>query len=145
MHDKSWLIFCGVFATIGTVCAVIGWYNWQSTSHIVRNGIQVDGWVIENYPHPDRKKRYLYAPVVQFLDKNGEMRKYTSTTFTNPAQFQVGEQIKVWYLEKSPEKVMIPGPDYWLVPAVLGGFGLVFSLIGYPALIRALIKSMLGF
>lgn len=144
MQDKSWLIFCGVFATIGTVCALIGWYNWRNVSHIKRNGVEVSGWVIENYPHPDRKKRYLYAPVVQYLDKSGEMKKYTSTTFTNPPEFQVGEQVQVWYLAEDPEQVSIPGTNFWLVPAVLGGFGLIFSLIGYPALIKALFKGLFG-
>ncbi|MEZ4828358.1 MAG: DUF3592 domain-containing protein [Bacteroidia bacterium] len=144
MQDKSWLIFTGVFATIGTVCAIIAWYNWRNTTHIMRHGVEVSGWVVENYPHPQWKKRYMYAPVVQFMDKNGEMRKYVSTTFTNPAEFQVGEQIKVWYLEEDPEKVSIPGANYWLVPAVLGGFGLIFGLIGYPALIKALLKALFG-
>ena len=139
--DKGWLLFTGVFALIGTGLFVGAYYSWHSTQRIIRAGIETKGVVIDTRYGRDKQGRTTtsQAPVIQFRTVAGEPVTYYSTLYTTPAIFNVGETMTLWYLpEKPQEEVVLEGADSWLITAVLGGMGVIFALIGYPALIRAL-------
>lgn len=140
--DKSWLIFLGVFALVGVVCIGIAWYVWSKNRSLKASGIETAGVVVGHLQGwRDRHHRSnAVAVVVQYADAQNSPRTYTSSTYTSPALFDVGETVRLWYLEGQPDQVLLEGKDEWLLPAILGGFGLVFSLIGLPGLIRELLK-----
>ena len=141
ISDKITLGFFGLFAAVGTVCAIIAFVSYRSTYRIVHGGLEAEGIVVENYAAPravGKLQGTAMAPVVQFRATNGEVLKYTSTTFTTPVSHPVGAAVRIWYLPENPQVATLEGVDSWLIPVVLGGFGLVFCLIGWPTVLRTL-------
>ena len=106
------------------------------------NGIEKTGVVIAHHQKNQIPKTSAYAVVVQYMDENNQPRVYYSTTYTTPVMFQIGENVKLWYLKEKPADVLLEGKDEWLIPMVLAGFGLVFGLIGLPALFKELFKML---
>lgn len=147
LKDKIWLGFCCMFAFIGTMFALIAWSSWHSTYKIVRNGIQTQGTVVENYRRPTRPsetRTTSLAPVVQFFTESGEAVKYYSQTYTTPAIHEVGETVAIWYLPDNPQQATLNGADAWILPVVFGIFGAAACLIGYPALIKIIFRGASG-
>ncbi|WP_338876293.1 DUF3592 domain-containing protein [Spirosoma sp. SC4-14] len=141
------LLFFGLFALVGTVFTVAAYISWKSTQRIVQTGIETQGIVIDTYYSRDKRGRTTtaQAPIVQFRTVDGTPITYYSQTYTTPASFQVGDTVKLWYMPDKPQQdVTLEGADSWLLPAVFGGFGIIFSLIGYPSLIGSLVKALKG-
>ena len=144
LKDKITLGFFGLFALIGTVCAIGAYISYRSTYRIVRNGIETEGLVVETYTAPravGKTSSTTMAPVVQFTTGDGAVVRYASTTFTNPVSHPIGATVKMWYLPENPQVVVLEGADSWLIPAVLGGFGIIFCLIGWPTVLRMLFQN----
>ncbi|WP_441656240.1 DUF3592 domain-containing protein [Fibrella musci] len=106
------------------------------------HGIETHGVVIAHHKKRQLSPSTAQAVVVQYTDQRNQPQIYYSTTYTTPPMFQIGEVIKLWYLKDRPNELLMEGKDEWLLPMVLGGFGLVFSLIGLPGLIRSLLGTL---
>ena len=144
IHSKITLGFFGLFALCGTVCAIIAFVSYRSTYRIVHEGVEAQGLVVENYAAPravGKTSTTALAPVVEFRTGGGELVRYASTTFTTPVSHPVGARVRVWYLPENPQVVTLEGVDSWLIPVVLGGFGLIFCLIGWPTVLRTLLHN----
>lgn len=142
--DKLWLIFLGAFAVVGIVCTCLAYSIWNKNRYIKTKGIETTGQVIGHHQQRQIKTTTALAVIVQYVDYQNQPRVYYSTTYTTPALFQVGENIRLWYLREKPDEILMEGKDEWLLPLVLGGFGLVFSLIGLPGLIKSLVGLLFG-
>lgn len=140
--DKFWLLFLGVFALVGVVCSGIAYSLWRKTRYLKAHGIEARGVVIAHYKKQQISPSTAQAVVVQYTDHRNQPQVYYSTTYTTPPMFPIGETIRIWYLKDQPNELLLEGTDEWLVPVVLGGFGLVFSLIGLPGLIRSLLGTL---
>lgn len=130
-----------LFALIGTAFAVAAFINWQSTRQLIQTGIETKGVVIDMHHTRDKRGRITtsLAPVVQFVTKEGKSVTYYSQTYTTPAGFAIGESVMLWYLPSDPQhNVTLKGADSWVLSAVLGLFGVVFSFIGYPLLVGSI-------
>lgn len=141
------LLFFGLFALVGTVFAIAAYISWKSTARIIQTGVETQGIVIDTHYSRDKRGRTTtaQAPIVQFRTTDGTPITYYSQTYTTPASFTIGDTVKLWYLPNNPkEDVTLEGADSWLLPAVFGGFGVIFSLIGYPSLISSLLKALKG-
>lgn len=138
LGDKLWLGFLGLFALVGIVCASIAYSLWSKNRHMKANGIETTGVVIGHHQKNQIQRTTALAVVVQYTDYRNQPRVYYSTTYTTPVMFQVGETIRLWYLKDKPDDILMEGKDEWLLPMVLGGFGLVFSLIGLPGILKSL-------
>ncbi|GAB4041131.1 DUF3592 domain-containing protein [Spirosoma gilvum] len=142
--DKLKYIFLGLFALVGTIFLIVAYMTWQSTQKIVNTGIETKGVVVGNRYNYDSHGRTTssQAPVVQFTTQQGRSITYYSSTYTSPPSFDVGETVTLWYLPNNPqEDIILDGVDGWILPAVFGFLGVVFSLIGYPLLISSLRKD----
>lgn len=145
LKDRGWLLFTGFFALVGTGLLLGAYVSWHATQRIIRAGIETKGVVIDTRYGRDSQGRTTtsQAPVIQFRTATGQPITYYSSTYTTPAHFSVGETVTLWYLPEMPqEAVILEGADSWLVAAVLGGIGIVFALIGYPALISTLLGAL---
>ncbi|WP_420151776.1 DUF3592 domain-containing protein [Spirosoma sp.] len=139
--ERLGLLFAGLFALVGTVFIIVAYMNWQSTQRIIKTGIETKGVVVDLRYGRDKKGRTTtaQAPVVEFTTSAGKSITYYSQTYTTPAGFAVGETVTLWYLPDDPqESITLEGTEIWILPAVFGGMGIVFSLIGYPLLIGSL-------
>lgn len=137
--DKLWLGFLGLFALVGIVCASIAYSLWSKNRNMKTNGIETTGVVIGHHQKRQIPTTTSLAVIVQYTDYRNQPRIYYSTTYTTPVMFQVGEKIRLWYLKEKPDDILMEGKDEWILPMVLGGFGLVFSLIGLPGLVKSLV------
>lgn len=139
--DKSWLLFLGVFSLVGIVCSGLAHRSWTQNRTLKANGVETTGVVI------DLRRQWKSAPnrstalavVVQYTDVQQKPQVYYSQLYTTPPLFQPGETVRLWYQLDDPNNVLLEGKDEWLIPAVLAGFGLVFSLIGLPGLVKELL------
>ena len=142
--SKPGPLFFGLFALLGTIFLIVAYYTWQSTKRIKETGIKTQGLVVGTRYNEDSQGRTTssQAPVVQFTTVTGKPMTYYSTTYTSPPSFDVGETVTLWYLPDNPQEVILEGIDGWILPAVFGFLGLVFSLIGYPLLIGSWFKAV---
>jgi hypothetical protein len=141
LKEKAGLLFFGLFALIGTGLLIGAYYSWQYTQRIRETGVETTGVVIDTRYSRDKHGRTTtaQAPIIRFNIADGTPVTYYSQTYTTPASFDVGETVKLWYMpEKPQEDVILEGMTNWILPLVLGGMGIIFSLIGYPGVIRSL-------
>ncbi len=138
--SKSWLVFCGLFSTVGIVCLSIGFNVWNKNRAFKKTGVETTAVVIGHHKKKQIPATTAQAVILQYATKTEEYKIFYSTTYTTPPLFQVGEQVKIWYQLDQPENVLMEGKDEWLVPMILFGFGTIFSLIGVPGFIRELMK-----
>jgi len=69
-------------------------------------------------------------PVVSY-ELRGEPYQITGTAWSNPPAYAVGAQVQVLYPPDQPRAARIYSWfDFWFTPALLGGVGLVFALVG---------------
>lgn len=138
--SKSWLVFCGLFSTVGIVCLSIGFNVWNKNRDFKKSGVETTAMVIGLHKKKQIPATTAQAVILQYNTKTEENKIFYSTTYTTPPLFQVGEQIKIWYQPDQPENVLMEGKDEWLIPMILFGFGTIFTLIGLPGFIKELLK-----
>ena len=134
----SWVIFSGAFSLVGLVCLGFAYYFWNKNRKLKSSGVETTALVIAHYKKPQIPPSTAKAVVIQYTDNHNQTRVYYSTLYTTPVQFQVGETIRIWYQKGNPNEVLMEGKDEWLLPTVLGAFGVIFSLIGLPSLLKEL-------
>ena len=78
-----------------------------------------------------RSPRPLYFPVVVFTTPSGQRNRFTSPSGSADPDHAVGDAVTVLFDAERPDAACIRSfASLWLVPIVLGGFGLVFALLG---------------
>lgn len=138
IQNNFWLFFCGLFAFVGTVLGAAGFAFWRDSEQLVRTGVATEGTVVRLVYN---QKSGTTAPVIEYeTDWNGP-QTYVSSTFTSPPVYSVGERVPMWYSPNDPTQVVLDGTDRWLLPAIFGGFFLIFGSIGYGGLAWQFFKS----
>jgi hypothetical protein len=90
----------------------ISTYSWVS------NAESIDGTVIELVPSRD-KKSFAFAPRVAYLQA-GKDCQFTSTQFSHPPDFDVGEKLKIVINAKTNEERIASFGQLYGFPLVLG-------------------------
>lgn len=143
MRLSAELIITIILTFGGTLFSAIAYKEWKSTTHIIKEGKQTKGVVIELVRRPRRTGEQFQstsmAPVVLFYTEKGQ-QKYYCQTYTTPAQYAIGDQVDILYMPDEPNKATLKGLDSWILPAAFGIFGSVMALIGYSLLINLLIR-----
>lgn len=137
--DKFLVTIFAAFSLVGIVCSAIGYNIWNKHSQLKKQGIETTALVVGHYEKKQIKSTTARAVIIQYKDYNDSLRTFYSTTYTTPPMFQVGEIIKIWYSKDKPDDILMEGKDEWIIPTVLGVFGIIFSLIGIPSLIKELL------
>ncbi|WP_428657852.1 DUF3592 domain-containing protein [Runella sp.] len=131
MKNNFWVLFFGIFAVIGTVFGVVAYYAWDADQYIRRNGVETTGTVVSF----NRNSKGSSAPVISYTTQSGETLTYYSSTYSSPSAYDAGEEVKLWYLPNEPQELVLAGIDSWLLPAIFGGFFVIFGGIGYGGFI----------
>jgi hypothetical protein len=121
------LVATFIFFGIGTF---LGYQRYQFFS---QNKATTEGKVIQNV-EKKRKKGYKtkisYSPIFQFSTPEGQTYTIASDLATNPAQYEVGEQVKLYYNPAKPDEARpYSWIDSWLIPLVFIGFGILLFVI----------------
>lgn len=135
LKKKIDLAVCLMLCICGAVFAIIAIREWRSTGRILRMGKQTRGVVVEMARRPRKVGETgtpnSFAPVVLFLNENGQQQKYYSQLYTAVQSYEIGQQVDIWYLPEEPQEATLNGGDAWVLPLVFGIFGSVMCLIGY--------------
>lgn len=127
------------FFLVGALLAGISYYIYQGNQSLVKNGIATQGIVIGM--HRIDRKKYPVAPSIRYFTRDGKEHVFHSSEGRNPPEYQIGQEVKLYYDPKKPEDVYLDG-NYLLV-YVFAGMASVFWLIsiwGVPAAVVAIWK-----
>lgn len=124
MRSKGCMyFFFGIFAAASLVCGVLSaglvYFRYQFTS----SGIQTTGTVVDLL-----RSNSSVAPVVSYLDEQGEEHLYQSSSYTSINPPAIGDKLQVYYLPGSPEEIELEGEGWFnLFPLIFffthGGVG----------------------
>lgn len=108
------LLFGLLFFTIGSGMT----YRQRS---LEKQGLEAPGVVVgldESYDSDGS----TYAPIVQFKTSSGQSVEFTTSYYSSPPSFKVGQPVVVVYSPESPEKAVIKGDGQIL--------HIIFMLVG---------------
>jgi hypothetical protein len=61
----------------------------------------------------------------------GEPYQITGNSWSSPPAYAIGDQVRVLYPPGQPKAAQLESWfDFWFLPALLGGIGLLFTLVG---------------
>jgi len=108
---------------------VISFHTWQFT----RTAKRTNGTVIEMRAQADKDSGggAAYAPTFRFQDARGSQHTVSSSIYSAPPEFRVGESVMVLYASGDPQSARID--SYWQVwglPSLLGILGSFDLLVG---------------
>lgn len=123
------LMFPALFGLIGLcLLAPALWTGYQSW-HFLYVAQSAPGSVIA-LDWQDDTDTSLARPVVRY-EIRGDPYQINGATWASSSAYAVGEQVQVLYPPDQPSAARIYSWfDFWFLPALLGGIGLVFELVG---------------
>ena len=71
-----------------------------------------------------------YSPVVQFTAKSGEQITFTDASGQNPAKYDIGQQVTVYYQPQNPKDAMLNDNSQPVLWAILGILAVFFIGMG---------------
>lgn len=131
---KIFKLVGGIFFIIGVAMLIGTGYFYSSQNDFIATAKSSQGEVIDlirKESRDDGTTSYTYAPAVRFADDRGERQEFVSNHSSNPPAYSKGENVEVLYAPDNPGDAIID--DFWGrwgIVAILGGTGLIFSLIG---------------
>jgi len=128
---KPWL-FTAIFLTVGLGLLGGGVYSFMSTREFLGNAVSANGVVTDLEERWDSDdSSYTYYPRVRFETETGQAHEFTGDVGSSPASFDVGEEVRVLFDPADPSGARIDSfMQLWFVSLILGGLGLVFSVVG---------------
>jgi len=123
---RAWLI-CG----LGALATGCGFAIYRSVW--LSRAVSTKGTIVSVSEIPDQQNNAVnYAPTFTFKAADGGTYAVTSDVATNPPSFEVGEEVRIWYIGSNPRSAEIDSFwQLWLVPVVCGGLGIFFAGAGY--------------
>lgn len=135
-----WL-FGAVFLVVGLGLLTGGFFLWHSHADFVARATRADGVVTDQAYRTSSKGGGTYAPVVEFTTDDGSVVRMTGSTGSSSPSYARGEHVRVLYDRANPERAQIDSfMENWIGPMILGGIGLVFSLVG-GGLVGSLVRQ----
>ncbi len=127
------LIFTGVGLGLVIAGLVVSIPRWN----LVADGAVATGTVVSF----TRTSKGNQRPVVEFKPPRGRAIRTTATVGTSSGTYRVGERIRVYYDRQEPEdNVLDPFTELWFFLMLLCGRGTLFSGMGMPLLVLALVR-----
>lgn len=120
------VIGLGCAAMVGALAATL--HTW----HFTRVAHRTDGAVIEMRTQTDKDSGSVsYAPTFRFQDASGIQHTVSSSFYSSPPEFHVGDAVTVLYRSDDPQTARID--SYWQVwglPSLLGIIGSIQLPVG---------------
>lgn len=119
-----------LFSLIGAAVLVGAFFSYQNTATFLDEAVEARGTVTD-LVYSRSSDSSSYYPVVKFQAGNGQLVEFQSSSGSNPASYDVGESVSVFYRVGEPQSARINGFfSLWglsLILAILGG---AFFLVG---------------
>lgn len=112
-------------------------------ARVLKRGLKAEGKVVEIRKDPGRffgpPPAEGFAPVVEYTTGSGNIVKHFSTTYRNPARYQIGDEVAVWYSEyKTNRESTLQDDEPGDLPRTLFFVGLTLILFALPKVIVGL-------
>jgi hypothetical protein len=133
-------IALAMFGCVGLIAFIAGCIWGYQRFTLYRDGVSVQGVVIENTQTRSRDKdghtSVSYYPVVEFTAQGGEKHRFTGSTGSSTADYEAGAKVAVRYDPGNPSRAQITDfAQFWLGPLGVGVFGFMFLAGGIGAFI----------
>lgn len=129
------------FTVVGIGMLAGAFFLFTNTQEFLKSALTADGTVVE-LVRTRSTDSYTYKPVVEFKTRDGSLIEFTSSSSSNPPSYSQGEIVEVLYQESFPEQAKINGFfSLWGGPAIVGGLGSAFFLIGVSILLLGALKG----
>ena len=102
--------------------------QYEKTKQLLATGIQTKARVIDVLKERS-DDRYMYRPVFEYENKNGETIVYESNFRSNPAAYSIGDTVKLVYSRSGDERKIVSFWGLYLWPVILLCFALPTLLI----------------
>lgn len=128
---RTFKVIFGIgFPAVGILLIAIGIAVYVSGERARSSGVIATGNVVgvEEWVDPEGS---MYAPIVRFTTREGEVVEFTSKTRSRPAEYDPGDVVPVLYSPDAPKEAEIDSAfGRFGAPAILGGVGLVLAVVG---------------
>lgn len=121
----------GIFLPIGLALLAAAVWSFSDDRRFARGAIPGSGTVVELASSTDSDGDTSWRPVVEFIDRDGEMHRFTGRVGSNPPSYREGERVDVLYDGWSPTNARIDSYfDRHFGTTLFGGMGALFALVG---------------
>ncbi|HNL38625.1 MAG TPA: DUF3592 domain-containing protein [Saprospiraceae bacterium] len=136
IKNNFWFFFFGIFATVGTILGIVGVVIWRSSDELIAHGARAEGRVIDLVYNGSSANA-----VIEYNTEWGGKERFVSKVATSPPAYRIGETVTIWYDPKQPGRATADGFDRWFLPALFGGFFLIFGGIGWGGIGWQVVKK----
>lgn len=105
-----WILLYGFFFALGSFLMYGAYTQYQKTEMLLEKGIRTTAKVTELLTSSSSDGT-TYAPVFEFKDRQKNAHTYTSTIYSRPPAYQVGEKVKIVYSPK--DKTNVKTISFW--------------------------------
>ncbi len=138
---KTLKIIKYIFSIAGLGMLVGSFFLYQGTSEFLSDAIKVDGVVVD-LVRSRSSDSTTYAPKIRFKTETGTMIEFTSSSGSNPPSYSRGEQVKIFYSSKNPDKAKVDSFfSLWGGAVIVGILGSTFSLVGFGMILFGIRKQ----
>jgi hypothetical protein len=125
---KALVVFGSIFGFFGLGMVIGAALSFSNTQDFLLVARTAPGKIVALEPVRS-KNGYVYHPVAEF-QVDGFIHHHRSASGSNPAAFNVGDQVEIYYDPKNPERARIHSfMELWGLAAILGGMGSLFSAL----------------
>lgn len=121
-----------IFGGIGVVMLVVAGIGVAATVSSLADRTHTTGTVVDLR---EARGDNTYAPVVEFRTAADERITISSSVFSSPSAYDIGERVEVAYDPADPRGGSIVGFGLWLWQLIVGGIGLIFFVLGTTFLV----------
>ncbi|HSA61105.1 MAG TPA: DUF3592 domain-containing protein [Nitrospiraceae bacterium] len=132
---RSFLLWFGtIFLGVGLMAMYFAMDLWRTHQHFEQEAVSVQATILskslekasrEGNPRTRYLVTYRFAPT-----GNPEIDKTSEVSVDEWERLDEGSPLPVRYLPSDPTTTQLDGRGEWWEPLMLGGFGVLFSLIG---------------
>lgn len=132
---KVYWLAGSIFFVVGLGMLTGGFFAWRNHEEFRAHALKTEGVVIDFVRHVSddskRGKSVTYAPLVKFTDQNEHVIQFSSSVSSGSPGYSRGDRVAVLYDPTTPEKAQIDSfMENWFVTLILGGMGVIFTLLG---------------
>ncbi|MGX5857466.1 DUF3592 domain-containing protein [Dyadobacter jiangsuensis] len=136
-------LFILLFFTIGAIFAVISFTIYRNSQNLIENGIETKGIVIDL--HRLKPREYPLAPSIRYVKQDGTVHVFHSSEARNPPEYQIGEEVTLYYDPRDPDNVHLKGNYLFVyVFAGMGAMFWLFSIWYVGSAVKAIFQWLFG-
>jgi len=150
MREAASRVQAPIYPVIGKIMIILGFVvlfiavaATLHTWHFTRIAKRATGTVVEMLQQTDKDSGSVsYAPTFRFQDATGTQHTVTSSLYSSPPEFHVGDNVAVLYRSDDPQTARIDSRmQVWGLPIVLVILGSIELPIGFVFLFWPKIKT----